>query len=198
MPGYHIFCRKTPSWFLYSDVMQPDNDELAPDTELVRRTLTGDMNGFGLLVARYERSMAIVARCIIGDRQLAEDATQDAFLAAYRALPALKTPAAFGAWLAMIVRRRSQELSRGRVRMVPLGAEPPERDTAALGFDSERLLGALLGLPESERHVLLLRHFEGLDFAAIARITGESTGTVSKRIFRGHARLRELLKEYPP
>jgi RNA polymerase sigma-70 factor, ECF subfamily len=176
--------------------MQPPSDELAPDTDLIRRTLSGDMNAFGILIARYERSMFIVSRCILRDRQLAEDATQDAFLAAFRALPTLKNAAAFGAWLAMIVRRRSQELSRARPRLVPLRNDLPEPRAPALDFAPDRLLAALLQLPETEHQALLLRHFENLDFAAIARITGESTSTVSKRISRGHARLRELLKEY--
>jgi RNA polymerase sigma-70 factor, ECF subfamily len=178
--------------------MPTDTDALASDADLIRRTIAGDTDAFGTLVARYERSAVIVARCILGDRQLAEDAAQDAFLAAYRALPGLKTPAAFGAWLAMIVRRRAQELSRARAHTVPLADDLPERDAPALGFDPERLLRALLELPEPERQVLLLRHFEALDFAAIARITGESTGTVGKRISRAHARLRQLLKEYQP
>jgi RNA polymerase sigma factor (sigma-70 family) len=176
--------------------VQTDTDNLRSDADLVRRVLSGNLDAYGVLVARYERSMVIVSHCIIGDRQLAEDATQDAFLAAYRALATLKKPRAFGAWLATIVRRRAQELSRGRVRTVPVDDELAERDMPPQDFDAERLAGAVLGLPEAERQVLLLRHFEGLDSGAIARITGESTGTVSKRISRAHARLREILTEY--
>ncbi len=178
--------------------MQRDDDNLAGDAELVRRVLGGEIDAFGILVTRYERSMGVIAHAVIGDRQLAEDASQDGFLAAYRALPTLKNPSAFGGWLAMIVRRRAQELSQGRVATVPLGENLPHRVISALGFDSERVLGVLLGLPEGERQALLLRHFEGLEMEAIARITGESPGTVSKRIFRAHARMRELLREYQP
>ena len=91
--------------------MQPTTDDIAPDADLIRRVVSGKVDAFGTLVARYERSMFIVANAILADRQLAEDATQDAFLAAFRALVTLKNPAAFGAWLAMIVRHRAQELS---------------------------------------------------------------------------------------
>jgi RNA polymerase sigma-70 factor (ECF subfamily) len=178
--------------------MQPRTTELDPDADLIRRTLSGNMDAFATLVARYERSMFIIARSVLADRQLAEDATQDAFLAAFRALTSLQNPAAFGAWLAIIVRRRAQELSRARLRLVPLTEDLPEPRAPALDFDPERLLAAVLELPEPERQVLLLRHFESLDFAAIAQITGESTSTVTKRVSRAHARLRQLLKEYQP
>jgi len=178
--------------------VQPETDNLASDAEVVRRVLGGETEAFGLLVARYERSMGIIAHCVMRDRQLAEDAVQDGFLAAYRSLPSLKNVAAFGAWLAMIVRRRARELSRGRVVTVPLGEELPDRHIPGLDFDAERVLEVLLDLPEVERQVLLLRHFEGLEVAAIGRITGESGSTVSKRLFRAHARMREILTEYQP
>jgi RNA polymerase sigma-70 factor, ECF subfamily len=196
LPFLKFSRRKPPPPFLYITDMEPATTELVPDTDLIRRTLGGNLDAFATLVARYERSMFIIARSVLTDRQIAEDATQDAFLAAYRALPSLKNPAAFGAWLAIIVRRRAQELSRTRLHLAPLADDLPEPRNPALDFDSERLLAAVLELPDPERQALLLRHFENLDFAAIAQITGESTGTVTKRVSRAHARLRQLLKEY--
>ena len=171
------------------------------DAVLIRATLDGDVSAFGTLVARYERSLCAIARAILHDRQLAEDAVQDVFLAAYQALPKLQNPNSFGSWLGTIARRRAHELAQQKPQLAALGdsiipdhAAPS--DSCRLPFDQERLLAALLSLPENERHALMLRHFEGQEAAAIAQITGESVGTITKRISRAHARLREILKEY--
>src|SRR5690349_15867628 len=63
------------------------------------------------------------------------------------------------------------------------------------GLDRERLLALLMELNDAERTVVMLRHFDGHEVAAIARIMGESVGTVTKRLSRGHARLRERMQE---
>ena len=173
------------------------------DAVLIQATLAGDVAAFGTLVTRYERSLCAIARGIIRDRQLAEDAVQDAFLAAYQALPNLHNPAAFVPWLTTIARRRARDLAVRRPQLATLTDDAlpdpsSDPDTDALPFDQERLLAALVALPEPERHALMLRHFDDHNAASIAHITGESVSTITKRISRGHARLRDMLKEYLP
>ncbi len=171
------------------------------DEQLIQATLAGNVAPFGTLIARYERSLCAITRAILRDRQLAEDAVQESFLAAYQALPRLRDPRAFGPWLATIARRAARDMAQKKPQLATVGdtpiLDPPTfADAKTLPFDEERLLNALLTLPENERHALMLRHFDGHDAASIAQITGESPGTITKRISRAHARLREILKEY--
>jgi RNA polymerase sigma-70 factor, ECF subfamily len=174
---------------------------LRSDKELVGLTLAGDRPAFTELVQRHEGTMHALAFTILRDRHAAEDAVQDAFVAAYRALPDLRQRHTFGSWMAAIVRHRAQNAAAHRQTTLPVEnlAElaAPAAPTGA-GIDRERLLAGLTRLPEKERIVLMLRHFDGHDMQSIARILGQSVGTVTKRISRGHARLRHWLQEDVP
>ena len=172
---------------------------MIPDAELVFRAIAGDTSAFGELVGRHERSLRAVAYHVVRDLHLAEDVVQDAFVAAFRQIAGLRSPHAFGAWMVQIVRRQAHVAASRRGHMVPLvlAAEVPAADES-LDVDSERLLAAIMALSEDERLVLMLRHFDGHDMAAIAQITSEYVGTVTKRLSRAHAHLRERLKEPPP
>ena len=76
------------------------------DAELVRRVRRGDVEAFGLLSRRYEKSALAVALARISDLHLAEDVVQEALLLAYRAIETLRDDAKFGPWLMMILRRQ--------------------------------------------------------------------------------------------
>jgi RNA polymerase sigma factor (sigma-70 family) len=166
---------------------------------LVISTIAGDASAFADLVARHERTMRAIAFYILRDHHAAEDVTQDAFVAAYQSLPKLRDPGSFGPWAATILRRRARDAASRRLQTAPLdqAANLPTTD-ASNDIDSKRLLAAVMALPQRERHVLMLRHFDGQDVQGIATMTGESVGTITKRISRAHARLRERLgKEMP-
>ncbi len=172
---------------------------MSSDAQLVIATIAGDASAFAELVGRYERTMRAIAFHILRDHHAAEDASQDAFVAAYQALPKLRDPALFGRWTAMILRRRACDVASRRLATAPLDEArdfPTVTVSPPADFDSERLLAALMALGERERHVLMLRHFDGHDVQTISQMTGESIGTITKRISRGHARLRDRLREY--
>src|ERR1700733_5010493 len=78
------------------------------DAQLVISTIAGDASAFADLVARHERPMRAIAFYILRDHHAAEDATQDAFVAAYQSLPKLRDPGSFGPWTATILRRRAK------------------------------------------------------------------------------------------
>jgi RNA polymerase sigma factor (sigma-70 family) len=166
------------------------------DGELVSLAMAGDAMAFGQLVGRHERSLRAVAFYVIRDIHLAEDVVQDSFVAAYGQLAGLRNPSAFGAWMVQIVRRQAQAAIGHRIHTVPLdqASEVPAIGTS-LDVDSERLLAAMMSLSEDERLVLMLRHFDGHEVTAIAQMTSEHVGTVTKRLSRAHAHLRERLKE---
>jgi len=167
------------------------------DGELVNAVVAGNVEAYGLLVARYERSLCAIARAILRDAQLAEDAVQESLITAYRALPGLRKPELFGAWAAVIVRREAHAMAQRRPQLVALTERPAPEETG-LRMDQEQLLAAVMRLPAQEKQVVMLRHFDGHAVADIAHMLGESVGTVTKRLSRGHERLRGKLKEFRP
>lgn len=169
------------------------------DSELVEQVKAGDLQAFAELVARYEYAVRGMALAVLGNYHSAEDAAQDAFVAAYEKLGLLRDGSRFGPWLLKIAKR--QALSRVKATRRPAAldqvAEPADpRIDAQLDAGSEQLLRLVQRLPEHERAVLVLRHFEGHDVRQIAEITGRPVGTVTKQLSRAYERLRHwLLKE---
>lgn len=176
----------------------PVSAGLASDASLVQQTLDGDRQAFEILVNRHQRSAIATCLAVLRDRQLAEDAAQDAFLAAYRSLRSLRDAATFGGWLLSIARNRATRLlhqqarSRNTIRIYAEQAPSPED-----ALNDERLLTTLATLPDHERSVVMLRYFDGHPVADIATITGRPVGTVTKQLQRAHERLRKALQEEP-
>ncbi len=162
------------------------------DARLVTAALAGDVAAYGRLVDRYRRSAHAACRAVLGDAHLAADATQEAFLAAYRALNTLRDPAAFGGWLTTIARNRATRVRRRLPRDSPLPPTVVDHRTVDPPPDPD-LLAAIAALPEHERLVLMLRYFERQDVAEIAAILGRPVGTVTKQLSRAHDRLRRTL-----
>lgn len=166
----------------------------ASDEALVGTVVGGDPKAFETLVARYQRAAVATCLAVLRDRQMAEDAAQDAFVAAYRNLGSLRDRAAFGGWLLSIARNRAIRLARERARRCTTEREsaPHAGVLNEEGWD-EALLEAMERLPDHERAVVVLRYFDGHDVAAVAAITGRPVGTVTKQLSRAHDRLRKTL-----
>lgn len=168
------------------------------DADLVAATLAGDQAAFATLVGRYERAVRAVSFHALGDHHAGEDAAQEAFIAAYRRLAGLRKPELFGHWLMKIARRRAQGIRCRHRQHLPLehAAEVAGKAPATQpACDGDRMLSAVMRLPERQRQLLLLRHFDGHGVADIAAMTGRSVGTITKDLSRGYARLRERLTE---
>ena len=93
------------------------------DAELVSAALDGERQAFAVLVKRYERPVRAVSLNVLGDRHLAKDATQDAFVRAYERLAGLRRPEAFGAWLMKIARRCALDSARRKPQEAQLDTE---------------------------------------------------------------------------
>jgi RNA polymerase sigma-70 factor (ECF subfamily) len=164
------------------------------DESLVTAALgSGGATSFAQLVRRYERSARATCLAVLRDHHLACDAAQEAFVAAYKSLAALRDRSAFGAWLTTIARNRAIRLARGRKITTPLTSSMTQP------FDREpedfELLSAISALPEHERIVILLRYFQNHEVRAIAEILGRPVGTITKQLSRAHERLRHALTE---
>ena len=169
------------------------------DAQLVERTLRGDRNAFAQLVQRYERVGQATARRIVGDLHRADDVVQESFIAAFKSLTNLRASSKFGPWLLSIVRRQAiRSLRRHRETVVLNGSTDDTEYSVGSEMrpeDSMALLEIVDRLPDDERTLIGLRHFQGHSMKEIATITSRPVGTVTKQLSRIHKKLRSWLSE---
>lgn len=172
------------------------------DAEIVAQVLAGDTGAYALLVGRYRAQFARYATRMLGNREDAEEALQDAFLRAYRSLAKCDDPARFGSWLFRILAnrcrtagarrgRREKTFIRDDVAILDASEEHPEDRTAW----REEIQRALLMLEEDQREAFLLKHVEDLGYDEMAELTGVGVSALKMRVKRACERLRALLKE---
>lgn len=172
------------------------------EAELVRHAAHGDSGAFEILVtARAERAFSL-ARAILGNESDARDATQDAFISAWRELPRLRDAEHFDAWLRRILVNacRAQIRVRGRVREISMDGAPdrsdPQPGTSEQVGDTDMLGRAFDRLAPDKRTILVLHYFRHETIAAIADAIGIPAGTVKWRLHEARAALeRALLAE---
>jgi RNA polymerase sigma-70 factor, ECF subfamily len=166
-----------------------------PDEELVRRAQKGDRFAFERLVAEHEQRMYTLAARVLGSREDAADAVQEALVRAWLALPRFRGDARFSTWLYRIVVNTSHDLRPKRreppTDELPEPADP--RDRFAEQELSGELQRALDALDETYRVAVVLYDLLGCSYAEIAEMTGVAEGTVKSRIFRGRSELAQRL-----
>ena len=174
---------------------------VSPD--VLARARRGDPRAFEEVVRATHRRSYTLALRLVGDRQDAEDVTQEAYLRAYRSLRGFREDARFETWLYRIVTNTAISHLRRRGRFGDLVRdeqgvpEPPLPAVASdeRAVDRDRLATALGALSPAMRTVVLLKDVYGLSCAEIGREVGATEGAVKVRLHRARARLRELLFE---
>jgi RNA polymerase sigma-70 factor (ECF subfamily) len=172
------------------------------DEALVALVARGEENGLAELYDRFGRPAFGLALRVLRDPALAEDAVQDAFLAAWRSAGRfVPERAKASTWLMTLVHRRAVDLVRReeRRRAEPLEAapEPTERATDEavwLRLERERVRAALGQLPDQQREAIELAYYGGFTQSELADRLGVPIGTIKSRMFAGLARLGELLR----
>jgi RNA polymerase sigma-70 factor (ECF subfamily) len=175
---------------------------------LVDAARRGDVPAFNQLVLRHQRVAYNVAFRILGRADAAEDATQEAFLSAYRAIGALRGDS-FRNWLLRIVTNKCLDQLRTRKRRptLALDALPVEPDNLLYLADpgesphqaaerqalSQVLQEAIVALPADQRTVVVLVDVQGLTYRETAEVLGISLGTVKSRLSRARTHLRNRL-----
>ncbi|HMG24546.1 MAG TPA: RNA polymerase sigma factor [Kofleriaceae bacterium] len=175
-------------------------DAAASDAALVERARTGDRWAAEALYRRHAGDALRLAMFLLGRRSDAEDAVQDAFVAALGKLSSLREPAAFPRWLSRIVANAANGRLRRRRLLGWLGLDGGDHDVtlerhAAPGITADQraelvwLDVALRAMPDRERIPWLLRHVEGWELLDIARILDISLATVKRRLQAAQDRL---------
>ncbi|MBN1360637.1 MAG: RNA polymerase sigma factor [Sedimentisphaerales bacterium] len=169
------------------------------DSELVQVALGGDREAYAVLFRRHERSVLAVALAVLGDYHAAQDAAQEAFVAAYRNLGGLRIGSSFGPWVCKIARRQALRIRKQAHRAAenePPAVEPSEAPSnGEVDEANRRLLDAVMRLPRHERIVVMLHYFDDRPVGTISEMTGRPVGTVTMQLSRARARLHKWLKD---
>jgi RNA polymerase sigma-70 factor (ECF subfamily) len=175
-----------------------DAEPISDDSALAAR-LAADVDGtFETLVAAHGGRLFSIALRILGDRSDAEEAAQDAFVRAYRALgeyePTRIRDLRLRGWLATIVVNVCRNRTRvRRVRTVELAFDPatePATDPLARRDEKAAWAGRLATLPLAQRTAVVLRHVDGLSYADMSTALGRPEGTLKAQVHRGLTALR--------
>ena len=173
-----------------------------PAADLRVRFQSGDESTIRELYAQYGRQMFAVAMSALGDRQLAADCVQIAFVKAWQAAPRFDVTREFGPWLATITRRAAVDVHRRERRhhhdaYDVTGADVAVADPNDPGkaWDMWRVRGAVDRLSPLLRDVVKLVYFDQLSHAEVADRLGIPVGTVKSRSFTAHRQLAALLAD---
>jgi RNA polymerase sigma-70 factor, ECF subfamily len=182
------------------------------DQQLVVRAQRGDKQAFNLLVEKYQRKLARLLSRFIRDPAEVEDVTQEAFIKAYRALPAFRGDSAFYTWLYRIGINTAKNYLMAMGRRAPTSTEVEAEE--AEGFEEGEQLrdintpeSVLLSneiaqtvnstiekLPEELRRAIQMREIEGMSYEDIAQAMDCPIGTVRSRIFRAREAIAQQLR----
>jgi RNA polymerase sigma factor (sigma-70 family) len=174
----------------------------------------GDLNAFNRLVLEYQTTVYNLAYRIMGEGHSASDASQEAFISAYKNLRHYRG-GSFKAWLLRIVTNACYDELRRRKRRPAASLEAltvvdkgPDADAEALLVSQDEspeehvqrrelargIQGCLDGLPEDMRAVVVMSDVMGMEYAEIALSTGAALGTIKSRLSRARARMRDCLQ----
>jgi RNA polymerase sigma factor (sigma-70 family) len=175
-------------------------DEMA----LIRAARQGSVESFNTLVLTYQTGIYNLAYRLTGDPDAAADATQEAFISAYRNLTQFHD-GSFRAWLSRIATNACYDELRRRQRRPTVSLDDPAAavrwasaaespESAVQRAELNRAIqDCLAGLPDDQRAVVVLCDVQGFDYQEIATITGQALGTVKSRLSRARGRLRDCL-----
>lgn len=177
------------------------------EKDLVRLSLEGDDEAFGLLVKKYQRKMLNLAFGFTQDRETADDLAQEAFIKAYFNLPKFEFKSEFGTWLYRITINTIKDYLRKKERMSKVSIQDIEerllhqpnevrqKEREKWEEDKRRLIHqSIRTLPEKYRIIVTLRDVHGLSYENISQILKISPGTVDSRLHRARKMLRKKME----
>jgi len=180
-----------------------DQSTTALEDDLIKRCRDGDQRAMEQIVKRYEKQVYNTAFGIVGNREDAQDVTQDVFLTIWNKIGQFKFRSKFSTWIYQIAKNQSLNLKNLKKRRqtdateindsqawVPVDEKTPE--TTLLVYEQQKLLlRALDNLKEKHRTILVLREMEALSYDDISEVLGCSTGRVKSRLHEARLALRK-------
>ncbi len=184
------------------------------ETALIHDAQRGDLEAFNRLVLAYQDKLFNTACRILGDDDLAADATQEAFISAFRSITSFRG-GSFKAWLLRTVTNACYDELRRKKRRPTVPLEPmtddneemetprwmadpslsPEEQTEIVDLD-EAIQDCLDALPTNFRTVVVLVDIQGMDYEEAARVVRTPLGTIKSRLARARLRMRECLQGF--
>lgn len=193
------------------------HQEREEEEEVIQAVLRGDVDRYAELVDKYQAWALRVAFSLLGNYEDARDASQEAFVSAYRSLGRFRASAAFSTWLYRIVVNECKDAYKRRARspmvVASVGGPSGEVEESTLFVDvddptgnpsdqlanrelSRRLSGAIGELPMKQRTAFVLHHLHGLSLEEVAAVMGCRVGTVKSHVFRATEGLRAQLSPW--
>ena len=166
--------------------------------DLVERAMSGDHDAFSELARVAVGPLLVIARLILHDEAAAEDATQEALVAAWRHIRGLRDPDRFDAWMRRLLvnachREGRKRRSRSTHEVHIPTFDAPEPDAAGLLLDRDQLDRGFRQLDVDQRVVLVLYYYVGLNPEEAAEVLGLPPGTVRSRLHRAMQAMRAAL-----
>ena len=182
------------------------------EAALINDARRGLVESYNTLVLAYQEQAYNVAYRIMGDSDSSADATQEAFIAAYKSIRTFRG-GSFRAWLLRIVTntcydelRRRKRRPQASLEALHVEDETPELQLVSQAENPESytqrrelqraIMSCLQGLPDDQRSIAILSDIEGLSYEEISESVGVALGTVKSRLSRSRAKLRECLQGF--
>ncbi len=178
------------------------------NTKLLEKAKKGDLGAFEEIVSLFERPIFSFVYRLLGNRQDAEDATQETFVKLYKKIGKADTSQNFKSWIYTIATNTAYDILRKRKHVVETELEeailiPDETETgedpyyqADRQFDAGVVQSHLLKLKPAQRSVILLHYNQDFSIEQIAAITGLPTGTIKTHLHRGRNELKKIIAKY--
>ena len=166
---------------LYSKDVKEDTE-----TILVQAALNGDTDSFNRLCERYYSAMVAIAYSRLCDRDLAEDAAQEAFFVAFCDISKLKKTGRFGRWLAAICSNIASDMAKARTRnkLIPIQDCRSSKNENEQHDNIEIVRNIISGLPVKMKEVIYLRYYNQMSYQQITNVLGISQEAVNGRLRR--------------
>jgi RNA polymerase sigma-70 factor (ECF subfamily) len=177
------------------------------EARLIALSLKQDHEAFGQLVDRYAAIVNSLAYRMVGNRTDAEDLAQEAFIAAFKALPTFRAEAKFSTWLYRIAANKCKDWLRAkRPEQLDVDVETVADEHVMESRTPERILSqqqvadhldrAIQRLPPLYREAFIMKHVEGLSYEEMEQVLGVSGDTLKMRVYKGRVQLSRELAEF--
>jgi len=180
--------------------------ESTSNSELVRLSQLGDQTAFEQLVVRHQDLVFSLAFKLTGNKEMANDVAQEAFIRAWKAIDKFRGDSTFGTWIYRITVNSAWTLRKKAKKHNTLNIDETyepviideKRDPELVAINSDlssTLINALDKIPLDQRIIVELKNIEGRSHKEIADILGISVTAAKVRLHRAHQRLRDILEE---